>query len=229
MTLFLDRHTAGKELAALVREAVPPGNLLVSALPRGGVPVAFEVAAALNAPLDIFVVRKLGLPREEELALGAIASGGVRVLNRDLIDDLGISDQLIESVTRREQAELERRENLYREGRPAQSIAGRNLVVVDDGLATGATMLAAVKALRTQAPAQIMVAVPVAARQTYAELQKAADQIICVATPDPFISVGRWYEDFSETSDEEVRALLRQAPSSAPDALIPQDLGSHQK
>jgi putative phosphoribosyl transferase len=210
MLPFADRRYAGRVLARLVRAAISDSNALVLALPRGGVPVGFEVAALLRAPLDVLVVRKLGVPGEEELALGAIASGGVRVLNRELINYMEISDELVESVTTREQIELERRERLYREGRPALPVQDRTVVLVDDGVATGASMLAAAKSLRGRAK-QIVVAVPVASKQTCEDFEKEVDRVICPATPDPFISVGQWYEDFSATSDEEVRRLLHES------------------
>jgi putative phosphoribosyl transferase len=209
MLPFADRRDAGRVLASLVG-AISDKNLLVLALPRGGVPVGFEVAAGLGAPLDVFVVRKLGMPGEEELALGAIASGGVRVLNRELIDYLEVSEELLDSITTRERLELERRERLYREGRPALPIQNRSVVLVDDGLATGASMLAAARSLRSRAK-QITVVVPVAAKQTCEEFEKEVDRIICAATPEPFISVGQWYEDFSPTADEEVRRLLQES------------------
>lgn len=211
MIMFADRRSAGKALAPLVRAAISGDDLLILALPRGGVPVGFEVAVFLRAPLDVFVVRKLGMPGEEELALGAIATGGVRVLNAELIDYLSVSAELIESVTRRERLELERRERLYREGRSPLPVDGRIVILVDDGLATGATMLAAARSLRPLGAKQIVVAVPVAAKQTCDEFQKEVDQVICAATPDPFVSVGTWYEDFSPTSDEEVRSLLHES------------------
>lgn len=210
MLPFADRRSAGRALAKLVSAAVSDTNVLVLALPRGGVPVGFEVAAALGALLDAFVVRKLGAPGEEELALGAIASGGVRVLNQEVIDYLEISDELIDSVTNQERLELERRERLYREGRPALEVHDRTVVLVDDGLATGATMLAAARSLRGRAK-RIVVAVPVAAKQTCQEFEKEVDRVICTATPDPFLSVGQWYEDFAPTTDEEVQGLLHES------------------
>jgi predicted phosphoribosyltransferase len=183
----------------------------VLALPRGGVPVAFEVAEALHAPLDIFLVRKLGVPGHEELAMGAIATGGVRVLNEDVVGYLNINDEVIERVAAREQRELERRERVYRGGRAAPDVRGRTVILVDDGLATGSTMRAAAAALRLQRPARIIVAVPVAAPQTCDEFRTEVDEIVCAATPEPFRGVGLWYEDFSQTTDEEVRELLARA------------------
>jgi putative phosphoribosyl transferase len=185
--------------------------VLVLGLPRGGVPVAWEVARALGAPLDVCLVRKLGVPGHEELAMGAIASGGLRVLNDDLICQLGIPERAIDDMTRRETAELERRERLFRGDRPEPVIAGRTVIVVDDGLATGSTMRAAVTALRSAHPARILVAVPVGASDTCAELKRVADDCICAATPEPFFGVGAWYLDFEQTSDDEVRQLLQQA------------------
>jgi predicted phosphoribosyltransferase len=185
--------------------------VLVLGLPRGGVPVAFEVARALNAPLDVFVVRKLGLPGHAELAMGAVASGGVRVLNEDLVYGLQIPDEVIDRVARRELQELRRRESLYRDALPWPQIAGRTVILVDDGLATGSTMRAAVKALRQQRPANIVVAVPVGAPETCAEFQNEADVAVCAIMPDPFYAVGTWYQDFSQTTDAEVKELLRVA------------------
>jgi predicted phosphoribosyltransferase len=183
-------------------------DVVVLALPRGGVPVAFEVASELGAPLDVFVVRKLGVPGHEELAFGAIASGGVRVLNHDVVRSLNISRDLIERVTSREHEELARREAAYRDGRPPAAINDRIAILIDDGLATGATMLAAVRALRQQHPQEIVVAVPVASPATCKDFQGEVDNIVCAATPEPFYAVGQWYEDFSQTSDREVRELL---------------------
>jgi len=209
--LFRDRLEAGRVLAERLKRSVPERNLLILALPRGGVPVGFEIAQRLQADLDIFLVRKLGVPGHEELAMGAIASGGVRVLNHALIGQLGISAAAIDRVTQKEQQEIARRESLYREGRPALSPAKRTIVLVDDGLATGATMLAAVRALRAQAPEKIIVAVPVASSKACDEFRKYCNQIICAETPEPFQAVGIWYENFSQTTDEEVRDLLERA------------------
>jgi predicted phosphoribosyltransferase len=183
-------------------------DVVVLALPRGGVPVADEVARALGAPLDIFTVRKLGVPGEPELALGAIASGGVRVLNQEVVAGLGISSHTIEAVTAREQAELERRERAYRGDRPPAAVEGRLVILVDDGLATGASMRAAAEAVRHRHPARIVVAVPTAAADTCESLRALVDEVVCAETPPLFGAVGLWYEDFRETSDEEVRALL---------------------
>ena len=211
MIRFKNRSEAGRFLAEQLSAYANRPDTLVLALPRGGVPVAYEVAKALGAPLDVFQVRKLGLPGHEELAMGAIATGGVRVRNPEVVEYLRIPDEVIDEVTARERQELERRERLYREGRPALSPRGRVVILVDDGLATGSTMLAAVLALRQQQPASIVVAVPVAAKQTCEELRAAADEVVCAVTPDPFYAVGLWYEDFAQTTDEEVRELLARA------------------
>lgn len=207
---YADRREAGVALAQRLRR-LDGRNAVVLALPRGGVPVGYEVASALGAPLDIFVVRKLGLPGQPELAMGAIASGGVRVLNDDIIDAFGVSQVAIDAVTRAELAELERRERAYRNGRPQVPIEGRIAILVDDGLATGSTMRAAVTAVRRLHPARVVVAVPVGARQTCEELREAADDVVCLITPEPFRAVGLWYGDFSETTDAEVRQLLELA------------------
>src|SRR5438046_1680942 len=205
---FRDRHEAGQRLAdKLVAYAKRP-DVLVLALPRGGVPVAYEVARSLQAPLDVFLVRKLGVPGYEELAMGAVATGGVRVLNDEIVNGLRIPDDVVDAVTAWEQQELTRRERLYRGDRPAPDVRGRTVILVDDGLATGATMLAAVKALRQQQPARIVVAVPTASPETCEQLRAEVDDIICAITPEPFHAVGLWYEDFSQTKDEEVRDLL---------------------
>jgi putative phosphoribosyl transferase len=210
---FRDREEAGQLLAETLREYANRDDVVVLALPRGGVPVGFEVAKALKAPLDVFVVRKLGLPGQEELAMGAIASGGARVLNRDVVRALGIPGEVIEQVTQEEQRELERREREYRDGRPPIDVRGRTVILVDDGLATGSSMRVAVLALKQKEPAQIVVAVPVAPRETCMELESVADRVVCAVTPEPFWGVGQWYADFSQTSDEEVRGLLRRAAS----------------
>ena len=209
--IFHDRNEAGKALAERVARSVREGNALVLGLPRGGVPVAYEIAQFLNAELDVFLVRKLGLPGQEELAIGAIASGGVRVLNESLVAELQLSPLMIERIAERERIELERRERLYRKGRPRVPVQGRTVVVVDDGLATGATMKAAAKALRVEQPKRITVAVPVAAQQICDEFQMEVDEIICLHTPARFRGVGMWYEDFSQTTDQQVQWCLEQA------------------
>jgi len=208
---FRDRHDAGRQLAALLTAYAGRKDVFVLALPRGGVPVGFEVARALNAPLDAFLVRKLGVPGHEELAMGALASSGVRVLNRDTIDQLGIPPSVIEHVTAIEQGELQRQEGLYRAVRPPPDVKDHTVILVDDGLATGSTMRAAAAALRPQQPTRIVVAVPTAAPQTADELRREVDEVVCVITPQPFYAVGLWYHDFSETSDEEVSSLLAAA------------------
>ena len=208
---FANRVDAGRKLAIkLVAYAESP-NLLVLALPRGGVPIAYEIARALQAPLDIFLVRKLGVPGNEELAMGAIASGGVRVLNPEAMGWSDLSDSIIEDVAKREQKELERREHLYRGDRPALDIQGRTVILVDDGLATGATMRAASIAIRRKNPMKIVVAVPVAPTETCESFRSEVEEVICGITPEPFIAVGACYSDFSQTSDEEVRQLLEKA------------------
>lgn len=186
-------------------------DLIVLALPRGGVPVAYEVAQALGAPLDVFVVRKLGVPWHRELAMGAIASGGVRVLNADVVDSLRISEEEIRTVIEGELRELVRREAAYRGNRPAPAVRGKTVILVDDGLATGSTMRAAVQALRPQEPEAIIIAVPIASPDVCAELRNEADGVVCAATPEPFYAVGRWYHNFSETTDQEIRLLLERA------------------
>ena len=206
---FRDRHEAGRTLAARLQKYAGRSDVIVLALPRGGVPVAFEVAEALGAPLDLFLVRKLGTPGHRELAMGAIASGGVRVLNPEVVRWYGISPHAIDMVAMEEQRELERRENAYREGRTPAPVEGRTVILIDDGLATGSSMKAAVQAVKQLNPAKVMVAVPVGARETCEELSRIADDVICARMPEPFSAVGQWYLDFDQTTDEEVRELLR--------------------
>ncbi len=208
---FPNRAEAGRQLGEKLLKYAGRDDVTVLGLPRGGVPVAYEVAQRLGAPLDVFVVRKLGVPGFEELALGAIASGGVRVLNEDVMGALPNADQLIESVTEKEMIELERREQTYRDGRPAPELRDRVVILVDDGLATGATMRAAVAALRRQGVAKIVVAAPVGAPDTCRELEDEVDEMVCATAPEFFQAVGQYYEDFSQTSDEEVRELLARA------------------
>src|SRR5579875_2593723 len=209
--LFRDRTEAGQILADKLASYAHRPDVLVLALPRGGVPVGYEVAQALHVPLDVFLVRKLGLPGQEELAMGAIASGGIRVLNEEVIDKLNVPEEIIDAVAAEEQQELSRREHDYRAGRPPPDVRGRTVILVDDGLATGSTMRAAVAALRQQGPARIVVAVPVGAPETCTQLRREADEVVCAETPEPFYAVGAWYEDFSQTTDEEVRDLLARA------------------
>jgi predicted phosphoribosyltransferase len=208
---FPNRTEAGRQLVEKLLKYAGRPDVMVLGLPRGGVPVAFEVAKRLGAPLGVFIVRKLGVPGFKELAVGAIASGGVRVLNEDVMRAVPNAEQVIESVTARETAELERREQSYRNGRPAPELADRVVILVDDGLATGATIRAAVAALRQRAVAKIVVAVPVGPPDTCRELEREADEIICLSRPDFFQAVGQYYEDFSQTSDDEVRELLARA------------------
>jgi predicted phosphoribosyltransferase len=208
--IFKDRIHAGKELGEALAGRLD-GDLVVLGLPRGGVPVAAEVARILGAPQDVYLVRKLGLPGHEELAMGAIASGGVRVLNEDMVRRMGVSDEAVAAVAAREQQELERREEVYRGDRTPPDVAGRTVVVVDDGLATGSTMRAAVQALRALEPKRIVVAVPVAPPETCSLLEQEADMVVCLSTPDNFRGVGAWYENFSQTSDEEVLQALNRA------------------
>jgi putative phosphoribosyl transferase len=206
--VFADRQSAGRELARALRPLVENGDVLVLGLPRGGVPVAAEVAAELGAELDVFVVRKLGLPRQPELAMGAVATGGVRVLNRNVLQEAGVPEDVLDEVTRRESAEVGARERRYRGDRPPARLAGRTVVLVDDGLATGATMRAAVEAARLQAPARLIVAVPVAPRETVAALERSDVEVVALHRPEPFLAVGIWYADFTPTTDDEVTSLL---------------------
>ena len=205
---FSDRHQAGRVLATRLAAYAGRSDVVVLGLPRGGVPVASEVASALGAPLDVFVVRKLGVPYQPELAMGAIASGGLRVINDDVIAAARISPAMLESTTRAEQRELERREHAYRNGRRAVPLKDQVVILIDDGLATGSTMRAAVEAVRRLEPSRVVVAVPVGAPETCHDLAQMADDVICVETPVPFSAVGLWYDDFSQTTDDEVRALL---------------------
>ena len=209
--LFADRTDAGRQLAEKLAAYTDRPEVIVLALPRGGVPVAFEVARALHAPLDVFLVRKLGVPEHPELAMGALASGGVRVLNEDVVDTLHIPPEVMDEVASEEAQELERRAEVYRDGRPPPRVRGRTVILIDDGLATGSTMRAAVAALRQLGPKEIVVAVPVAAADTCASLSQVVDDMVCLRTPRPFYAVGAWYDDFSQTTDEQVRELLAHA------------------
>jgi putative phosphoribosyl transferase len=209
--LFHDRTDAGRQLASKLTAYADRSDVLVLALPRGGVPVAFEVARFLHAPLDVFLVRKLGVPGQEELAMGAIATGGVRSINESVVRGLGIPDEVVDEVAAEEQQELERREQLYRGSRPLPDVRAHVVILVDDGLATGSSMRAAILALRRLHPARIVVAVPVGAPSTCAEFEDIADEAVCACVPEPFHAVGVWYDDFSQTSDEEVRELLARA------------------
>ena len=207
---FANRREAGVELAAKLKRYAGRSDVVVLALPRGGVPVAFEIAEALDAELDIFLVRKLGMPGHREYAMGAIASGGVRVVNEDMIHAYRIPPYAIEAIASEEQAELERREREYRQGATLTNLRGRIVILVDDGLATGSTMRAAVQAVRQHQPARVIVAVPVGAPETCDAFADVTDETVCARTPEPFRAVGLWYRDFSETTDDEVRSLLRQ-------------------
>ena len=209
--LFRDRADAGRHLLSRLGAYQGRPDVLVLGLPRGGIPVGYEVARGLGAPLDVFVVRKLGVPGQEELAMGAIATGGVRVVNRDVVDALHIPPDVLDRAAEAERWELERRERSYRGDRPEPRVEGRTVILVDDGLATGSTMRAAVQALRQQRPARIVVAVPVAASATCEELRREVEDVVCFATPEPFMAVGRFYDDFSQTTDEEVHDLLASA------------------
>src|SRR5438477_5218766 len=214
---FQNRIEAGRQLAEKLEKYAGRDDVIVLGLPRGGVPVANEVATRLRAPLDVFIVRKLGLPGFQELAAGAIASGGVRVLNEDVMRAIPHADQAIEAVTTRETTELQRREQTYREGRPAPNLRDRIAILVDDGLATGATMRAAVKALRQRGVAKIVVAVPVGPPDTCHEIEEQADETVCLSMPEFFQAVGQYYEDFSQTTDEDVRQLLTSAARDMPE------------
>ena len=217
--IFKDRSDAGRQLAAQLKRYANRGDVLVLALPRGGVPVAYEVARELKASLEIFLVRKLGVPGYEELAMGAIASGGVRVINEDVVRQFNIPGEVIEAVAADEQRELERRERAYRDNRPPPDVKGQIAILIDDGLATGSTMRAAATALRKQAPARIVVAVPVSSPEICDEFRSEVDEIVCAVTPEPFRGVGLWYEDFSQTTDDEVRELLARQPQHKRQAI----------
>ena len=206
--LFANRRAAGAELAAHLQRFRGRTDVVVLALPRGGVPVAYEIAEALDAPLDIFVVRKIGMPGQAEYAIGAIASGGVRVLSEDVIRESGLSSAVVDRIASLELAEIERREREYRRGRPLVDLAGRVVILVDDGLATGSTMRAAARAVRAYQPARIVIAVPVGPREACDAFADAADDVVCAHRPEPFTAVGLWYRDFSQTTDDEVRELL---------------------
>jgi predicted phosphoribosyltransferase len=211
---FGDRHDAGRRLADALAAYADRDDVLVLALPRGGVPVGYEVARALGAPLDVMQVRKLGVPGHEELAMGAIASGGVRILSEDVVETLRIPDRVIATVAAAEEQELDRRERIYREGRPFPDVRGRIVILVDDGLATGSTMRAAAAALRAQGADRLVVAVPVAPRVTCDALRELVDDVICAVTPEPFFAVGEWYQDFTQVGDAEVQDLLRRAAAA---------------
>jgi len=219
--LFRNRSEAGRWLAERLQAYAHRPDVVVLALPRGGVPVGFELARALDVPLDVFLVRKLGTPGQEELAMGAIASGGVRVLNDDVVRALAVPPSVIDAVARREEQELARREQAYRGTRPPPEVRGRVVILVDDGLATGSTMRAAVQAVKQMQPARVVVAVPVAAASTRDEIAAQVDEIVCSTPPEPFLAVGRWYEDFSQTTDDEVRDLLARAAREEPQAARP--------
>jgi predicted phosphoribosyltransferase len=213
--IFTDRLDAGRQLAEILKEYAGRDDVVVLALPRGGVPVAWEVAKELDAPLDVFVVRKLGAPGREELAIGAIASGNVQILNQRLIDALGVHAGDIEEIARREAEELQRREKEYRGEAPPHEVKAKVAIIVDDGLATGSTMRAAVSALEGMQPAKLVVAVPTSSPETCEEFRALVDEVHCVSTPVNFSAVGQWYKDFSQTSDEEVQAIMRQSRDRA--------------
>lgn len=208
---FRDRSDAGKRLAEALKRSAPDGAIVL-ALPRGGVPVAHEIASSLGAPLDVFVVRKLGVPGQEELAMGAIASGGTRVVNEEVVGFLGIDEKVLDAVAAREQIELERREREYRGSRPLLDVAGRTVVLVDDGIATGSTMLAAIRALRAAGAQRIVAAAPVAARSVISSLASEANDVVCVIETDWLNGISAWYDDFTQTTDAEVRTLLASNP-----------------
>lgn len=212
---FVDRSDAGRRLAAGLSRYAGRDDVLVLALPRGGVPVGFEIARALNAPLDVIIVRKLGVPGYEELAMGAIASGGIRVLNPDVLDEVDVDHATFDAVCAREQREVERRERVYRDDRPAPAITGRTIILVDDGVATGSTMLAAARAVRTRDPVRLVVAAPVAPAAARAQIEREADEFVCLFEPGTLYAISMYYARFSQTTDGEVRDLLARAPMPA--------------
>lgn len=218
MSIYRDRRHAGRALAAALTKYCTARGLLVLALPRGGVPVGYEVSSALECPLDVYIVRKLGVPGHEEVAMGALGSGGVRVLDEDLVTALRISQEAVDAVVQRELAELKRREKRYRAHLPPLEVKGRTVIVVDDGLATGWTMRAALRGVRLLGPSRLVVGVPVGAPDSCGELAEDADDVVCATTPRPFRSVGDWYEDFRQTTDHEVRRLLQSAETTLPGA-----------
>jgi predicted phosphoribosyltransferase len=218
--IFQDRHDAGKQLAGMLHSYARCGDVVVLALPRGGVPVAFEVAEALHAPLDIFLIRKLGVPGNEEFAMGAVASGGVRVVDENLVAGLGLDPRIVARVIEREEQELRRRERAYRDDRHALNLRGRIAILVDDGIATGSSMAAAILAVRERGAEAVVVAVPIAARQSIAAISRIADEVACVATPERLLAVGRFYEDFDQTTDEEVVELLRRSRAGRPQPVL---------
>jgi predicted phosphoribosyltransferase len=207
--IFKDRRDAGRQLAEKLAHFRGNPNVVVLALPRGGVPVAYEIAEALDAPLDVFIVRKLGVPGHDELAMGAIASGGTFVLNEEVVWSMRVPPEMIDMVAERELRELRRREDAYRQGQPPIDLYGKTVILVDDGLATGASMRAAVQALKEHLPKKVVVAVPVGSEETCEQFRDEVNDVVCAATPEPFYAVGMWYQDFSQTSDDEVRELLR--------------------
>jgi predicted phosphoribosyltransferase len=209
--IFTDRTDAGRQLAAQLRQYADRKDVIVLALPRGGLPVGYEVALALQAPLDVMIVRKLGTPGQPELAMGAIASGGVRVINQEVVRGLDISSAELDRVAVKEQAEVERRERLYRAGRPALEIEGRTVILVDDGIATGSTMRAAIQAIRAQKPARLVVAAPTAAGGTAEQIRTEVDELVCLTTPEPFFAIGFFYREFPQLTDEDVREVLTRA------------------
>ena len=217
MLPIIDRLSAGRELAGRLQDYADRDDVIVLALPRGGVPVAAAIAEALHTPLDLMLVRKLGTPGQEELAMGAIATGGIRVMNDDVVSALGISETAIEAEAAREQQELEQRQHRYRGDRPLPDFRDKTVLLVDDGIATGATMRVAIHALRRQEPASVVVITPVAPPDTVARLRREADEVICLETPEPFMAISQWYQHFPQTGDDEVIALLKRAWSRSAD------------